>query len=157
MTAAAAADAAESLRQEARTLADEVLAWAPDGKDWPSRDQAVAAMHQLNAYGEHLRDAVQASVRPGSPGGPPPILSEAHGRLNQPLTSPVPPFILTTDAVVRRAQNLARLVTGLLSALGAGPSHPPAPGGNTHQHSTAVIERNPWPEPSALSKSKESR
>ncbi|MET9952762.1 hypothetical protein ABZ135_14600 [Streptomyces sp. NPDC006339] len=138
MTAAAAPDAAESLRQKARTLAEEVLAWAPDGEDRPSRDEAVAVVHQLNAYGVYLRDAVEAGVRPGSPGGPPPVLSEAHGRLNQPLTSAVPPFALPADAVVRRAQNLARLVLGL-SALDAGPSTPPAPGGNTHQH--PLIER----------------
>ncbi|MFD5769323.1 hypothetical protein ACFWIN_26365 [Streptomyces sp. NPDC127049] len=131
MTAAAAPEAAESLRGKARALAEEVLVWAPDGEDRPSLDQAVAVVHQLNAYGEHLQGAVQAGVRPDSPGGPPPILGEAHGRLGQPLTSAVPPFVLTTDAVVRRAQNLARLVTGLLSALDATPSTPPDLGGNT--------------------------
>ncbi|MER5737098.1 hypothetical protein ABT117_15655 [Streptomyces sp. NPDC002262] len=131
MNADAAQKAAESLREKARALAEEVLAWAPDGEDRPSLDQAVAAVHQLNAYGEHLQDAVQARMWPGSPGGPPPVLSEAHGRLNQPLASAVPPFVPTTDAVVRRAQNLARLVLGL-SALDTGPSiTPPAPGGNT--------------------------
>ncbi|MFC9487936.1 hypothetical protein ACFTZM_17880 [Streptomyces hydrogenans] len=131
MTAAAAPDAAESLRKKARTLVEEVLAWAPDGEDRPPVNQAVAAVHQLNAYGEHLRDAVQAGVRPDSPDRTPPVLGEAHGRLGQPLTPPVPPFVLTTDTVVRRAQNLARLVTGLLSVLDAAPSTPPDLGGNT--------------------------
>ncbi|MFF6833391.1 hypothetical protein ACFY84_16170 [Streptomyces sp. NPDC012438] len=130
MTAAAAPDAAEGLREKARTLAEEVLAWARDGEDRPSLGQAVAAVRQLNAYGEHLRDAVQAGVRPGSPGGSPAVLGEAHRRLGQPLVSAVPPFVLTTDTAVRRAQNLARLVLGL-SALDAGSSAPPGPGGNT--------------------------
>ncbi|MFD6076766.1 hypothetical protein ACFWG5_14425 [Streptomyces hydrogenans] len=131
MTAAAAPAAAESLRQKARTLAEEVLAWAPDGEDRPSLDQAVTAVHQLNAYGERLRDAVQAGVRPDSPDRTLTVLGEAHRRLGQPLTSAVPPFVLTTDTVVRRAQNLARLVAGLLSALDATPSTPPDLGGNT--------------------------
>ncbi|MFC9734192.1 hypothetical protein ACFWGM_19040 [Streptomyces roseolus] len=131
MTAAAAPEAAESLREKARTLAEEVLVWAPDGEDRPSLDQAVAAVHQLNAYGERLCDAVQASVRPDSPDRTPAVLGEARGRLGQPLTSAVPPFVLTTDTIVRRAQNLARLVTGLLSALDADPSTPPDLGGNT--------------------------
>ncbi|MEU8543118.1 hypothetical protein AB0C52_24575 [Streptomyces sp. NPDC048717] len=95
-------------------------------------------MQQLNAHGEQLRDAIEASMLPGSPGGPPPILSEAHRRLKRPLASSVPPFVPTDGAVVRRAQNLARLVLGL-SALDADSSTPPAPGGNTHQHS--LIER----------------
>ncbi|MER5740152.1 hypothetical protein ABT117_31435 [Streptomyces sp. NPDC002262] len=123
-----------SLRKKARTLAEEVLAWAPDGEDRPSLDRAVTAVHQLNAYGERLRDAVQAGVRPDSPDRTLAVLGEARRRLGQPLTSPVPPFVFTTDAVVRRAQNLARLVAGLLSALDVGPSTPPDLGGNTHQH-----------------------
>ncbi|MFB7940438.1 hypothetical protein [Streptomyces sp. NPDC056049] len=132
MSADAAREAAESFREKARALAEEVLVWAPEGEDRPSLNEAVAAVHQLTAYGERLRDAVRAGLRPGSPGGPPPVLGEAHGRLNQPLASAVPPFVPTTGAVVRRAQNLARLVAGLLSALDTGPSTaPPAPGGNT--------------------------
>lgn len=139
MTAAAAPEPAESPREKARTLAEEVLAWAPDGEDRPSLERAVTAVHQLNAYGVYLRDTVEAGVLLGSPGGPPPVLSEARGRLNQPLTSPVPPFALRADAVVRRAQNLARLVLGL-SALDVGsPFTPPSRGGNTHQH--PLIER----------------
>ncbi|MGW6391670.1 hypothetical protein ACWFR1_14450 [Streptomyces sp. NPDC055103] len=132
MTASTAPKTADGLfRQKSRTLVEEVLAWAPDGEGQPSLVEAVAAVHQLNAYGVYLRDAVQARVLLGSPGGPPPVLGEAHRRLNQPLTSPGPPFVLPADAVVRRAQNLARLAAGLLSALDAGPSTPPDPGGNT--------------------------
>ncbi|WP_432114710.1 hypothetical protein [Streptomyces sp. S1] len=126
-TAPAAPEAAECLRQEARALADRVLAWTADGETSPSRDEATAAVERLDTYGEQLRKAVRAEMDPVAPGKVRPILREAHNRLGLPLTSPVPPFVLSTGAVVRRAQNLARLV----SALDAACSGPPVPGGTT--------------------------
>lgn len=130
-TAPAAPEAAEHLRRQARALAEEVLAWQVNGENVPSLDQATAAVERLDAYGERLREAVRAGMSPGSPGTARPILREAHNRLGLPLTSPVPPFVLTASAVIRRAQNLSRLVTGLLSALDTACSGPSVPGGTT--------------------------
>ncbi|MFD4337829.1 hypothetical protein ACFWPP_11645 [Streptomyces anulatus] len=92
-------------------------------------------MDTLNAFGEQLRDAVRDGAGTRSSSEVWPVLGEADRRLGQPLVSSVPPFVLTTGAAVHRAQNLARLVTGLLSALDAAPSDPPRLGGNTHNKS----------------------
>ncbi|MGW3389520.1 hypothetical protein [Streptomyces cinereoruber] len=124
-------EAAEHLRRQARALAEEVLAWQVDGENVPSLDQATAAVERLDAYGEQLRKAVRAGMSPGSPETARPILREAHNRLGLPLTSPVPPFVLTAGAVVRHAQNFARLIAGLLSAVDTAPAGPPAPGDTT--------------------------
>ncbi|MFE0772257.1 hypothetical protein [Streptomyces sp. NPDC058861] len=137
-TAPAAPEAAEHLRRQARALAEEILAWQVDGENVPSRDEATAAVERLDAYGEQLGKAVRAEMDPVAPGKALPILREAHTRLGLPLTSPVPPFVLATGAVVRRAQNLARLVIGLLSALDTACSGPPVPGGTTTN--TPLIE-----------------
>ncbi|MFJ5734722.1 DUF6415 family natural product biosynthesis protein [Streptomyces microflavus] len=106
----------DALRAEARASAAEVLLWGTGGHQPPAVDAAVSAMNRLNSYGADLRDALNARCSEMPTGSGPyrsaeAILGEASRRLGQPPLG-------GKDAVVRRAQNLARLVDGLLRALG---------------------------------------
>lgn len=110
--------AADAYRAEARALAAAVQTWGTNGSELPTADEATTAMHRLNSYGEGLRDAVSGvrdrqPTASGSSRSAQPILGEASRRLGG------PPLGGTAEAVVRRAQNLARLVHGLLRALDA--------------------------------------
>lgn len=106
----------DALCAEARALAAKVLLWGTEGHELPSTDEATSAMNRLNSDGADLCDAVNARCRELPTGSGPyrraqVILGEASRRLGR------PPLGAKADAVVRRAQNLARLVDGLLRAL----------------------------------------
>ncbi|MFD4482376.1 DUF6415 family natural product biosynthesis protein [Streptomyces sp. NPDC058257] len=108
----------DALCVEARALAIEAQAWGTDGHELPAKGEATRALDRLNSYGADLRDAVNVRCSELPKGsdlhlGAQVILGEADRRLGQ------PPLGATTEDVVRRAQNLARLVHGLLRALGA--------------------------------------
>lgn len=109
---------ADARRTEARALVAEVQAWGTNSSELPTTDEATTAMNRLNSFGAEMRDAVNA-LCVGLPAGSGPyrsaqaILGEASRRLGR------PPLGGTSEAVVRRAQNLARLVHGLLRALDA--------------------------------------
>lgn len=111
-------EAPDSRGTEARALVAEVQAWGNNGSELPATGEMTTATDRLNSYGADLRDAVNALCVDLSTESEPyrnaqAILGEASRRLGQ------PPLGAGIEAVVRRAQNLARLVDGLLRALEA--------------------------------------
>ncbi|MFI1830719.1 hypothetical protein ACH41E_30420 [Streptomyces sp. NPDC020412] len=94
----------------------------------PTATNATDAVNLLNAYGEELRDAVRAAAPHDAVAY---LLGEADSRLGLSLTPALPALPITPQIVVHRAQNLARLVQGLLAALDAAPV-PIACHGQTH-------------------------
>ncbi|MGQ4490861.1 DUF6415 family natural product biosynthesis protein [Streptomyces sp. SAS_281] len=111
-------EAPDSRRTAARALVAEVQAWGKNGSELPETEEVATATDRLNSYGADLRDAVNAQCVDLSTESEPyrsaqAILGEASRRLGQPALG------AGAEAVVRRAQNLARLVDGLLRALEA--------------------------------------
>ncbi|WP_327352753.1 DUF6415 family natural product biosynthesis protein [Streptomyces sp. NBC_01304] len=93
-----------------------VLDWDLSSPDVPSAADSVAVVEQFTAYSQVLAKDLrtlclsiladsEVGVRARS------ILGETSGRLSAPLPSP-----LTDRYAARRAQNLARLIQGLLRA-----------------------------------------
>lgn len=113
--------------EAAGALAARALTWGSDA-ELPTAADAINAVNALNAYGEELRDAVRAAVSHDAIAY---LLGEADRRLGLSLTPVLPTLPLTPQIVVHRAQNLARLIQGLLNALDAAPV-PIARHGQTH-------------------------
>ncbi len=113
--------------EAARALAAQVLTSGENGVELPTAGDATTAVDRLNSYGEQLRHAVLATVP--SDDSVPYLLGEADNRLGLSLEPALPSLPLTPAVIVHRAQNLARLVQGLLTAQDA--SSPPAGGGHT--------------------------
>ncbi|MFI9391905.1 hypothetical protein ACIG53_13590 [Streptomyces bauhiniae] len=115
-SARATATTTPTQREEARALVAQALSWG-NRAELPTAEDATATWASLNSYGEHFRDAVRARM----PAAVPHLLMEADGRLGRPLAPALPNHPLTRKTVVHRAQNLARLVQALLTALGDAP------------------------------------
>ncbi|MFI1825407.1 hypothetical protein ACH41E_02980 [Streptomyces sp. NPDC020412] len=113
--------------EAAGALAARALTWGSDA-ELPTAADAIDAVNVLNAYGEELRNAVRAAAPHDAV---PHLLDEADSRLGLSLTPVLPTLPFTPQIVVHRAQNLARLIQGLLNALDAAPV-PIARHGQTH-------------------------
>ncbi|MGW1295873.1 DUF6415 family natural product biosynthesis protein [Streptomyces sp. NPDC002533] len=98
-------------------MAWKVLAWSTSEEKGPSLDEADSTLALLTTYGKDLRDAVTAVCHrlpagSAAAAGVQATLGEANRRLDHPLPA------RTRDVVVRRAQNLARLLEALARAVG---------------------------------------
>lgn len=95
-----------------------VLDWDLNAPDFPSVEDTETLVEQFTEYGRVLAEDLRTlclSIMADSEAGisAHSILGEADGRLEAPLPSPLAP-----RHAARRAQNLARLIRGLLRATG---------------------------------------
>ncbi|MEU8560570.1 DUF6415 family natural product biosynthesis protein [Streptomyces cyaneofuscatus] len=101
--------------EDARTLTKKVLAWSTSEGNAPTLDEADSALALLTTYAKETRDTVTMACHrlPADSAVADRVqatLGEASRRLDHPLPA------RTCEAVVGRAQNIARLLEALLRA-----------------------------------------